>query len=68
MRQAMTGAAGQRKRKIYRVTLVGFAVNLVLSAAKLAAGVPGGGGGAMIADAVHSLSDIATDVAVVVFA
>lgn len=41
MRQAMTGAAGQRKRKIYRVTLVGFAVNLVLSAAKLAAGVPG---------------------------
>ncbi len=63
----MTTTAEQRKRKIYRVTLVGFAVNLVLAAGKLAAGVLGRSG-AMVADAVHSLSDVATDVVVVVFA
>lgn len=59
--------AEQRKRKIYRVTLVGFAVNLLLTAGKLAAGVLGRSG-AMVADAVHSLSDVATDVVVIVFA
>ncbi len=56
-----------RKHRIYRVTLVGLAVNLVLSAAKLAAGVAGRSG-AMVADAVHSLSDVATDVVVILFA
>lgn len=59
--------AEQRKRKIYRVTLVGFAVNLLLSAGKLAAGLLGRSG-AMVADAVHSLSDVTTDVVVIVFA
>ena len=49
------------------MTLVGFAVNLVLSLAKLAAGVFGRSG-AMVADAVHSFSDLATDVVVIVFA
>ncbi|MDY5240989.1 MAG: cation diffusion facilitator family transporter [Alistipes senegalensis] len=63
----MSGAAEIRKRRIYRVTLVGFAVNLVLSLAKLAAGVFGRSG-AMVADAVHSFSDLATDVVVIVFA
>ena len=63
----MSGAAEIRKRRIYRVTLVGFAVNLVLSLAKLAAGVFGRSG-AMVADAVHSFSVLATDVVVIVFA
>ena len=56
-----------RKRKIYRVTFVGFVVNLVLSLLKLAAGLVGRSG-AMIADAVHSFSDLATDVVVIAFA
>ncbi len=64
---SMSDAAEIRKRRIYRVTLVGFAVNLVLSLAKLAAGVFGRSG-AMVADAVHSFSDLATDVVVIVFA
>lgn len=63
----MSDAAEIRKRRIYRVTLVGFAVNLVLSLAKLAAGVFGRSG-AMVADAVHSFSDLVTDVVVIVFA
>ena len=63
----MSDAAEIRKRRIYRVTLVGFAVNLVLSLAKLAVGVFGRSG-AMVADAVHSFSDLATDVVVIVFA
>lgn len=58
---------GRRKHGIYRVTLVGFAVNLVLSAGKLAAGI-WGRSGAMVADAVHSLSDVATDAVVIAFA
>lgn len=55
-----------RVQKIYRVTLVGFAVNLLLSLAKLAAGIFGRSA-AMIADAVHSISDFATDCVVLVF-
>lgn len=56
-----------RKSKIYRVTIVGSVVNLVLSLLKLAAGIFGRSG-AMVADAVHSFSDLATDVVVIVFA
>lgn len=63
----MSSEAEVRKRKIYRVTFVGFAVNLVLSLVKLAAGILGRSG-AMVADAVHSFSDMATDVVVIVFA
>lgn len=63
----MSSEAEVRKRKIYRVTFVGFAVNLVLSLVKLAAGIVGRSG-AMIADAVHSFSDLATDIVVIVFA
>ena len=37
----MSSEAEIRKRRIYRVTLVGFVVNLVLSFAKLAAGIVG---------------------------
>ena len=63
----MSSEAEIRKRKIYRVTFVGFVVNLVLSLLKLAAGIAGRSG-AMVADAVHSFSDLATDVVVIVFA
>lgn len=48
-----------------RVTWVGFFVNLVLTTLKLFAGVVGHSG-AMIADAIHSLSDFATDIVVLV--
>lgn len=53
------------KREDYaiRVTWIGFFVNLILTAFKLVAGILGRSG-AMIADAVHSLSDFATDIVV----
>ncbi len=63
----MSSEAEIRKREIYRVTFVGFVVNLVLSLLKLAAGLVGRSG-AMVADAVHSFSDLATDVVVIAFA
>lgn len=59
--------AEERKKCIYRVTLTGLVVNVVLSVAKLLAGVFGHSG-AMIADAVHSVSDLVTDIVVIAFA
>ncbi len=56
----------ERKRHIYRVTVIGLAVNIVLTVLKFAAGVAGRSG-AMVADAVHSLSDMATDIVVIAF-
>jgi len=55
-----------RERQIYKVTLAGGAVNVVLLAFKFAAGILGRSA-AMIADAVHSLSDFITDLIVLVF-
>lgn len=55
-----------RERKIYRVTLMGSMVNVVLLIFKFAAGILGGSA-AMIADAVHSLSDFLTDIVVIAF-
>lgn len=55
-----------REKQIYKVTIVGFFVNLFLSVGKLIAGLVGNSG-AMIADAVHSISDFVTDVIVLVF-
>ena len=63
----MSGEAEIRKKKIYRVTFIGFAVNLLLAGIKLAAGILGRSG-AMVADAVHSFSDMATDVGGIAFA
>jgi cation diffusion facilitator family transporter len=57
-------AAVTRAGKAARVTAIGSIVNLLLSAAKLAAGIIGHSQ-AMIADAVHSLSDFATDIVVI---
>lgn len=51
---------------IYRVTLAGSAVNVALVVLKFIAGVVGRSS-AMVADAVHSLSDFATDVVVLIF-
>lgn len=56
----------QRAKSIYKVTLAGGAINIVLVAFKFLAGIIGGSS-AMIADAVHSLSDFLTDIVVIVF-
>ncbi len=55
-----------REKEIYKVTLVGGAVNVLLLVFKFVAGVLGHSA-AMIADAVHSLSDFATDIVVLIF-
>ena len=55
-----------REREIYKVTLVGSVGNAVLVAFKFVAGIMGHSP-AMIADAVHSLSDFVTDMVVLVF-
>ena len=56
----------KRAKQIYRVTLLGMFVNMALFAFKLIAGIVGRSG-AMIADAVHSASDFATDIVVLAF-
>ena len=56
----------ERDKKKYRVTLLGSVVNLLLLVFKFVAGVLGHSA-AMIADAVHSLSDFVTDLIVIVF-
>lgn len=56
----------EREKEIYKVTLVGGAVNVILLAFKFVAGILGHSS-AMVADAVHSFSDFITDVIVIVF-
>ena len=53
-----------REQQIYRVTLGGSVVNLLLLAFKFVAGIVGGSA-AMLADAIHSLSDFLTDLVVI---
>ena len=55
-----------REKEIYKVTLVGSAGNLALLTFKFVAGILGRSS-AMIADAVHSLSDFFTDLIVLLF-
>lgn len=55
-----------REKIIYRTTLIGTAVNAILIVLKFIAGFVGRSS-AMVADAVHSLSDFVTDVIVLVF-
>ncbi len=55
-----------REKEIYKVTLCGGAVNLLLLVFKFVAGVAAHSS-AMIADAVHSLSDFVTDIVVIAF-
>ncbi len=59
-----TGA--KREKEIYRVTWIGSVVNFMLLLFKFVAGFVGHSS-AMIADAVHSLSDFITDIIVIVF-
>lgn len=56
----------RRERDIYRVTIIGSVGNLLLLIFKFVAGVLGQSA-AMIADAVHSLSDFITDLIVLFF-
>ncbi|WP_304296938.1 cation diffusion facilitator family transporter [Porphyromonas gulae] len=56
----------QRARRIKRITIVGSICNLLLTVGKFFAGFVGHSG-AMIADAVHSLSDLLTDLVVFIF-
>lgn len=55
-----------REKEIYKITIVGSCVNFLLLVFKFAAGILGHSA-AMLADAVHSLSDFVTDIIVLVF-
>ena len=56
----------ERSKEIYKVTLVGSAINVVLLIFKFVAGFVGHSA-AMVADAVHSFSDFVTDIIVLAF-
>lgn len=58
--------AMKRENEIYRVTLIGSAGNALLIALKFTAGLLGHSA-ALIADALHSVSDFITDFVVLVF-
>lgn len=55
-----------RRRAIYRVTIIGGIVKLLMFVIKLLAGIFGRSS-AMVADSVHSLSDLVTDFIVLAF-
>ena len=55
-----------RTNEIFKVTIIGSVVNVLLLVLKFVAGVLGHSS-AMIADAIHSLSDFLTDLVVLVF-
>jgi cation diffusion facilitator family transporter len=57
--------AAEKTREVHRITLIGLVINLFLTVCKVLAGVLGGSQ-AVIADGVHSLSDSATDIVVLV--
>ena len=48
----------EEAREVKHVTLVGLVINILLGVAKIAAGVLGRSG-AMVADGIHSFSDLA---------
>lgn len=55
----------ERSNAAVRVTMIGMAANVILTIFKFIAGVLGNSS-AMMADAVHSLSDFITDIVVIV--
>lgn len=55
-----------REKGIYKVTIIGSITNFILVTIKFIAGILGHSA-AMIADAVHSLSDFITDIIILVF-
>ena len=62
----MTPNTTTREKEIYKVTIIGSIVNFILLLFKFIAGIVGHSA-AMVADAVHSLSDFVTDIVVIVF-
>ena len=60
------GTISKREKEIFKVTWIGSIVNFLLLVFKFVAGIVGHSA-AMIADAVHSLSDFVTDIIVIVF-
>ena len=62
----MTPNTTPREKEIYKVTIFGSIVNFILLVFKFIAGIVGHSA-AMVADAVHSLSDFVTDIVVIVF-
>lgn len=62
----MKSEKSSREKGIYKVTIVGSIVNFLLLVFKFFAGIAGHSA-AMLADAVHSLSDFITDIVVIVF-
>ena len=60
----MTSA--ERQKEIYKVTILGSFANFLLLLFKFVAGFLGNSA-AMLADAVHSLSDFVTDIIVILF-
>ena len=62
----MESEKSSREKGIYKVTIVGIIVNFLLLVFKFFAGIAGHSA-AMLADAVHSLSDFITDIVVIVF-
>ena len=56
----------QREKEIRSITLWGAAVNIILTAGKIFTGILGHSA-AMIADGIHSLSDLLSDVVVLIF-
>ncbi len=59
-------ADADRVKEVYKVTIAGSIINVVLLVLKFAAGILGHYA-AMIADAIHSITDFATDVVLLVF-
>lgn len=62
----MESKTSSREKEIYKVTVVGSVVNFLLLVFKFFAGIAGHSA-AMLADAVHSLSDFVTDIIVIIF-
>lgn len=60
------GMISKREKEIFKVTWIGSIVNFLLLVFKFVAGIVGHSA-AMVADAVHSLSDFVTDIIVIVF-
>ena len=56
----------ERQRKIRNITLWGSFVNILLTGGKISAGVLGKSA-AMVADGIHSLSDLMSDIVVLIF-
>lgn len=66
MKQVACDSRHSREKDIYKVTIVGSIANLLLLLFKFVAGIVGQSS-AMVADAVHSLSDFVTDIIVLLF-